>query len=34
MDIETSLAAVVQAVVSQEAGGQDREQPTTVLLCD
>ena len=34
VDIETRLAAVVQTVVSQEAGGQDREQPTTALHCD
>ena len=26
MDVETRLAAVVQTVLRQEAGGQDREQ--------
>ena len=34
VDVETWLAAVVQTVVSQEAGGQGREQPTTALHCD
>ena len=32
VDVETRLAAVVQTVVSQEAGGQDRTaQPSIVL---